>query len=228
MLSLGVPLLQLLAFNYRLLSPAAANPSSFKQAVSVVTIIKNKHMKRLYPTTIVEEINGEPYFFENTRKVAAKGKKGETQKGLLKKIRAAKRQGKDTTELAKLALAIPVHECGVCHACFRYGSQLSYHHERDHKEPKHYTRLITPGIGYVCKVCGDNSTKFADGRALKRHYRDRKIHKARDLVDAGVKLWARISSNMEDMAVVRDVYYSHSIIQLAPLSDTEGLSIDGE
>ena len=109
-----------MAFNYRLLSPAAADPSSFKQAVSVVTIIKNKHMKRLYPTTVVEEVSDEPYFFENTRKVTAKGKKGETQKGLLKKIRAAKRQGKDAAELRKLALAVSVYKCGVCQACFRY------------------------------------------------------------------------------------------------------------
>ena len=94
----------------------------------------------------------------------------------------------------------------MCHACFRYGSQLSYHHERDHKEPKHFTRLMTPGVGYVCKVCGDNSTKFADGRALKRHYRDRKVHEAKDLIDAGVKLWAGISSNQDDMAVVKEVY----------------------
>ena len=184
--------------------------------------------KKLYPTTVVEEVSGEPNFFENTRKVTAKGKKGETQKGLLKKIRAAKRQGKDAAELRKLALAVSVYKCGVCQACFRYQSQLSYHHERDHKEPKHFTKLMTPGIGYVCKVCGDNSTKFADGRALKRHYRDREVHKARELVDAGVKLWAGISSNKEDMAVVRDVYYSHSIIQLAPLSDSEGISNEDE
>ena len=138
--------------------------------------------------------------------MAAKGKKGETQKGLLKKIKAAKRQGKDASELRKLALVMTVHECGVCHIYFRYASQLSYHRERDHKESKCYTRLMTPGVGYVCKVCGDNGTKFADGRALKRHYRDRKLHQARDLIDAGVKLWAGISSDKEDMAIVRDVY----------------------
>ena len=109
MLSLVVPLLQLVALNYHILSSAAAAPSSFKQADCVFIIIKNKHMKRLYPTTVVEEVSDEPYFYENTRKVNAKGKKGETQKGLLKKIRAAKRQGKDATELTKLALAIPVH-----------------------------------------------------------------------------------------------------------------------
>ena len=185
-------------------------------------------MKRIYPTSVIEEVSDDVSTFRNVMKEKTTGKKGPTQKGLLKKIRDAKKQGKDATKLEKMALAVEVNKCGVCRACFRYESQLSHHREREHKDDKCYARLITPGVGYVCKVCGIGAATFADGRALKRHYRDRTLHGAKELVHAGVKLWALISRSKEDMAVVRDVYVEQGIIEPAESSDSGGSSNESE
>ena len=111
-------------------------------------------------------------------------------------------------------LTISVNRCSVCQACLRYESQLNHHRERDHKKPKHYTRLATLGRGHVCKVCRDKSPHFADGRALKRHYRDRSIHSPKELMQAGVQLWAGISSDKDDATTVREVYQHHGFIKL--------------
>ena len=63
----------------------------------------------------------------NTFKQKASSKKGVTQKGLLKRIKVTTKKGKDVSELQSQAVAIPIHKCGVCNACFQYESQLSHH-----------------------------------------------------------------------------------------------------
>ena len=42
-------------------------------------------------------------------------------------IKVATKKGKDVSELQRQAVAIPIHKCGVCNACFQYESQLSHH-----------------------------------------------------------------------------------------------------
>ena len=85
--------------------------------------------------------------------------------------------------------------------------------ERDHKEHKKWSRLATLRVGYVCRACGDGSYPFADGRALKRHYLNRQVHSAKELIRVGVKLWANISDCPEDMEAVREVYEDGGIIE---------------
>ena len=144
----------------------------------------------------------------------AKGKNGVTQKGLLKMIKDAKKKGEPITELQRQALGVVVHCCEACGCSFRYASQLARHVEREHKESKKWIRLATLGVGYVCKACGDSSLYFADGRALKGHYLDRQIHGAKEVMRAGVKLWA-ISNCPEDREAVREVYEDCGIIEPA-------------
>ena len=108
-----------------------------------------------------------------------------------------------------------VHRCSVCNNCFHYAAQLKQHDEVEYEGRMKHCRLATLRKGYVCKACGDKSQYYADGRALKRHYCDRSAHSAEDLIAAGVKLWAGISTDPDDMEVVRQVYEDCGIIEVA-------------
>ena len=88
-------------------------------------------------------------------------------------------------------------------------------------EHRSHTRLSALFPEDICKVCSDNSSYFVDGRALKRHYRERSVHSASELTKAVVKLWTSISSDPESMEAVCEVNEVCGIIELAVPSDKE-------
>ena len=79
------------------------------------------------PQSVSKMVSYRSTAYCNTFKRKASGKQGVTQKGLLKMIKVAVKKGKDVSELQRQAVAISVHKCGVCNACFQYESQLSHH-----------------------------------------------------------------------------------------------------
>ena len=130
----------------------------------------------------------------------------------MKQIRVERSRGKDVGALEREALKIAVYPCMICSKIFRYESQQYEHYRRYHQSNKAYTRLVTRGRGHVCKVCPEASKVYADSRALKRHYRDRKVHSAEQLIEAGVLLEQIIKHDDADMQAVRKVYEKAELI----------------
>ena len=144
--------------------------------------------------------------FVFTRLPSPLGKRGSRWRGLQTRIKKAEAKGKDVTKLYRKALRIPIYSCCIDHQCFKYESQLFEHYSRYHTDAKAFTRLITPGVGYVCKVCGSDSIKYADSRALKKHYRDRSKHSAKEVITAKVLLEVVNRGDEEDLRAVKEVY----------------------
>ena len=61
-------------------------------------------------------------------------------------------------------------------------------------------------------MCGYIGKEWRDGRGLKKHYFDRKQHSAREVLDAGVRLWPYQEITDDDKVEVRDWLEDRGII----------------
>ena len=61
-------------------------------------------------------------------------------------------------------------------------------------------------------MCGYIGKEWRDGRGLKKHYFDSKQHSAREVLDAGVRLWSYKEITDDDKVEVRDWLEDRGII----------------
>ena len=174
---------------------------------------KNKKVMKIpTPKTVLDVLNDSRTKFKVVECLKPKGKRGPTFKGLHTQVKKLAVGSQERRKLEKQLFKMTFYKCEMCHKVFLYESERNQHYKRSYQDRRHYTRLHTMFTGYFCKVCGYSGKEWRDGRGLKKHYLDRKQHSAREVLDAGVRLWSYKEITDDDKVEVRDWLEDRGII----------------
>ena len=105
-------------------------------------------------------------------------------------------------------------KCKVCPQVFRYPGDRDQHCSRSHCYQERRCIRLKDSEGFMlCRVCGvEQGGEFMDGRALKRHYRDRSIHSVASLLHAGLDLWMLDGVSIDEMDECRSSLQDRNLI----------------